>query len=219
MAYFRDAGFTAAKIKVGARRLQEDCALIETALDVLGSGAALAVDAMNSYQPGPARDAARTLEPYGLRWFEDVCDPLDYETHADLASMYAPPLSAGEALFSLSDARNLLRYGGLRKGHDVLTFDPVHSYGIAGFVEIVRHFQEAGWSRGQFQPHGGHLFGLHVAAGLALGGCECNPHNFQPFGGFSDGAVIQGGRIAPPEWLGIGCEARASLMDLFRTVF
>jgi L-alanine-DL-glutamate epimerase-like enolase superfamily enzyme len=217
MMNFRDAGFTTAKMKIG-RALHEDCARIEIALGVFGSGAALAADAMNSYQPDQARDVARAIEPYGLRWFEDVCDPLDYQTHTDLASMYAPPLSAGEAIFSLSDARNLLRYGGLRKEHDVLTFDPAHCYGIVGFVEIVRHFEEAGWSRSQFQPHGGHLFGLHVAAGLALGGCECNPHNFQPFGGFSDGAVINDGRISLPEWPGIGFEARARLMDLFRTL-
>lgn len=216
--YFRSLGLTSAKIKIGGMEIMKDCRRIETVLDVLGSGNLLAVDAMNSYAPDRALDVARTIEPYGLRWFEDICDPLDYETHANVAQSYRPPISAGEAIFSLADARNVLRYAGLRPGHDVLTFDPAHCYGVTEFVRIVRLFEEHGWSPTDFQPHGGHLYGLHVAAGLRLGGCECNPHNFQPFGGFADDTPIRQGFVSPPAIPGLGFESRASLMDLFRTL-
>ena len=79
----------------------------------------------------------------------------------------------------------MLRYGGLRPGHDVLTFDPAHCYGLSEFKRIINLFEAGGWSVRDFQPHGGHLYSLHLAAGLGLGGCECNPHNLQPFGGFA----------------------------------
>jgi D(-)-tartrate dehydratase len=215
--YFRSLGFTSAKIKIGAVDIASDCKRIEAVIGLFGRGD-LAVDAMNSYADDRALEVARAIEPYSLRWFEDICDPLDYETLATAARAYRPPLSAGEAMFSLADARNLQRYAGLRPGHDVLTFDPAHCYGITEFVRILRHFETQGWSSADFQPHGGHLYSLHVAAGLRLGGCECNPHNFQPFGGFSDCTTIRGGRASPPEAPGIGFETRAALINLLRSL-
>jgi hypothetical protein len=62
------------------------------------------------------------------------------------------------------------------------------------------------------------LYGLHVAAGLRLGGCECNPHNFQPFGGFSDYITIRDGCLSLPEAPGIGFETRTVLIDLLRSL-
>ena len=81
-------------------------------------------------------------------------------------------------------------------------------------MRIIGLFENSGWSKNEFQPHGGHLFGLHVAAGLGLGGCECNPHNFQPFGGFSDNQQIANGVTRPPDAPGIGFETRSALIDL-----
>src|SRR5256884_1632687 len=50
---------------------------------------------------------ARALAPYGLRWYEEPGDPLDYELQAKLADHYPGPMATGENLFSLQDARNL----------------------------------------------------------------------------------------------------------------
>lgn len=217
LAAFAVLGFTQAKIKIGALPLGDDLARIEAALDQFPADD-LAVDAMNSYGPDDLPEVAGALAPYGLRWFEDICDPLDYALHADTAAAYAPPIAAGEALFSAADARNLLRYGGLRPGHDVLVFDPTHCYGVPEYLRIIATMEEGGWSDGDFLPHGGHLFHLHLAAALDLGGCEANPHNFQPFGGFADDTWIDDGHAEPPEIPGIGFEARDSLIDLFRTL-
>lgn len=174
---FLDSGYKHVKIKIAGRTLSEDLRRIETALSLLGSGNSLAVDAMNRYTLPQALEAARALEPYNLRWFEDPMDPLDFEAHKELGESYAPPLAIGEATFSVPDARNLLRYAGLRSDRDRLIFDPAHCYGIPEFVRIVELFEAAGWSRKAFYPHGGHLFSLHVAAGLGLGGSEANPNS------------------------------------------
>ncbi|MDH3476330.1 MAG: mandelate racemase [Rhodospirillales bacterium] len=215
IAQHLDRGFTHVKIKIGGQPLGEDLARVEAALDLLPDGGRLAVDALNAYGREAALKTARHLSGYGLRWFEDVCDPLDYETHAEIARLYSPPIAAGEALFSLADARNLVRYAGLRPGHDVLVFDPVHCYGLPEYLRILKLVQAAGWSRRELQPHGGHLFSLHVAAALGLGGCEANPHNFQPFGGFADNAKVENGRVRPPAAPGIGFETRGALAGLF----
>jgi len=215
---FLDHGYTRVKIKIGGRSLAEDLERIEAVLSLLPGGDHLAVDAMNRYTPESAIQAAKALAPYSLRWLEDICDPLDFETHARIASAYDPPLAAGEALFSLADARNLIRYGGLRPGHDILLFDPVHCYGLPEYLRILAMLEGHGWSRATCQPHGGHLFSLHVAAALGLAGSESNPHNFQPFGGFADGAVVEDGSVHPPEAPGIGFETRSSLYKLFRSL-
>lgn len=215
---FLDRGHTHVKIKIGGLPLAEDLERIEAVLSLLPGADHLAVDAMNRYDPDQAVRAAHAMAPYGLRWFEDICDPLDFATHARIAELYPPPLAAGEALFSAADARNLARYGGLRADRDVLVFDPAHCYGLPGYLRIVRVMESAGWDRRAFQPHGGHLFSLHVAAALGLGGSEANPHNFQPFGGFADDAVVDGGRVRPPEAPGIGFETRSGLITLFRSL-
>lgn len=214
--FFKNLGLDCVKIKIGSATIDNDVKRIEAVLAIIGCDRKLAVDAMNSYGRTDAVAAAQAIESFDLAWFEDICDPLDYETHKHIAEIYRPPISAGEALFSRADARNLRLYGGLRPRHDVLTFDPVHCYGLPEYVRIVEDYEAHGWSRTDFQPHGGHLFGLHVAAGLGLGGCECNPRSFQPFGGFGDDDVIRRGMLSPPQVPGIGFETRASLIDLFR---
>jgi len=213
-----DNGYTHVKIKIGGRPVAEDLRRIDAVLSLLPGGDHLAVDAMNQYPPESGLQAAKALASYNLQWFEDICDPLDFETQAHIARAYDPPVAAGEALFSLADARNLIRYGGLRPDRDVLVFDPVHCYGLPEYLGIIQMLEEHGWSRTACRPHGGHLFCLHVAAALGLGGCESNPHSFQPFGGFADGAVIEDGSILPPEAPGIGFETRSALRNVFRSL-
>ncbi len=205
------------KIKIGGRPLSDDLRRIEAVLSLLPSRR-LAVDAMNRYSREGALAAARALEPFQLRWFEDLSDPLDFETQREIASCYARPIGIGEPTFSASDARNLIRYAGLRPDRDVLLFDPAHCYGLPEYLRIIRLFEDAGWNRGAFQPHGGHLYSLHLAAGLGLGGSEASEGIFQPFGGFSDGARVVDGFISPPEVPGIGFESRAGLIRLFRAL-
>src|SRR5262249_24800169 len=121
-------------------------------------------------------------------------------------------------LFSLAEARNLIRYGGLRPDRDLLVFDPVHTYGLPEYLRIVVLLESHGWPRSAFRPPGGHLFCLHVVAARGLGGAESNPLIFQPFGGFADDTVIDGGYARPPEAPGIGFETRASLARLVRSL-
>lgn len=169
------------KIKIGGAPLDHDLRRIEAAAGCLPGSEHLAVDAMNAYDPGMALAAATALARFGLWWFEDICDPLDFATHASVAARYAPPIAAGEALFSAAEAALLDRYAGLRRARDILLFDPVHCYGLPGYLRIIDTLTVAGWPRHAFWPHGGHLFSLHLVAALGLGGAEINPVAFHPF--------------------------------------
>ena len=213
-----DQGYTCVKIKIGSQPLADDLKRIDAAQKVLAGQAALAVDAMNAYDRADGLKAAAALVPFDIWWFEDVCDPLDFDTLAAVASAYPPPIAAGEALFSLAEARLLDRHGGLRRDRDVLVFDPVHCYGLTHYLKIVEALEGEGWPRRAFWPHGGHLFSLQVVAALGLGGSEVNPLCFQPFGGLGDAQPAAGGTAVLPEAAGIGFESKAALMDLFRAL-
>jgi D(-)-tartrate dehydratase len=208
-----DLGYQLLKIKVGHASVAADLRRIETVLRVVGDPERLAVDAMHAWG-GTETTVASALLPYRLRWLEDVGDPLDFAGLSVLAGLYDHPIAAGEALFSPGEAVLLHRHGGLRPHRDILVFDPVHCYGLRGYLSIVAELEGAGWPRSAFWPHGGHLFSLHVAAALGLGGAEVNPLAFQPFGGLDDDAVVESGYAAPPAAAGIGLERRAALQPL-----
>ncbi|KGM32230.1 enolase C-terminal domain-like protein [Inquilinus limosus] len=210
-----DLGYTRAKIKIGTAGPARDLRRIEVAAAALGGPGNLAVDAMNAYDGPAALEAAAALAPLGLWWFEDVCDPHDFPTQAAVTAAYPGPVASGEALFSAAEARLLARHGGLRPDRDILLFDPVHCYGLPGFLQIVDAMTAAGWPRRAFWPHGGHLFTLHVVAALGLGGAEVNPLCFHPFGGLGDDATVSDGLAGLPQLPGIGFESRAGLHRLF----
>jgi L-alanine-DL-glutamate epimerase-like enolase superfamily enzyme len=215
---FCDLGYRRAKIKIGGGPLAQDLKRIDAAARLLHCANHLAVDAMNSYTLASSVDAADALVPHGLWWFEDICDPLDFDNLAAVASRYAGPLAAGEALFSTAEAKLLDRYGGLRRDKDILLFDPVHCYGLPGYLQIIELLEARGWPRTAFWPHGGHLFCLHVAAALGLGGAEVNPLCFQPFGGYGDDMEVTDGAIQPPTVPGIGFELKRTLHDVFKSL-
>lgn len=215
---FKDQGYTRTKIKIGMTTLARDLQRIEAAQKLFSMKRSLAVDAIYAYDATSGPEAAKALTPHDLMWFEDVCDPLDFDTLASVAAQYDRPLAAGEALFSAAEAKLLDRLGGLRRDKDILLFDPVHCYGLPGYLQIIETLEALGWPRHAFWPHGGHLFCLHIASALGLGGAEVNPSSFGPFGGLSDGASLVDGNVSPPEAPGIGFETRADLWRLFATL-
>jgi len=213
MQGYRDAGYRLMKMKIGGAPLYEDLARIEAALEVAGDGDNLAVDANGGLDGEMAMAYAKALEPYGLAWFEEPVDPLDYQTHADVAQAFEGAIATGENLFSLIDAKNLLRHGGLRPERDWLQFDPSLIYGPSVFIDAVLMAEDMGWSRRRHGPHGGQQLGLHLTAGLQLGGTETYPLVFQPFGGFGDDAVIEDGTVRVSDAPGLGVETKSELYD------
>lgn len=215
IAAYLDAGYTTVKLKIGGADLQEDLRRIEAVIEVAGDGAHVAVDANGRFDLDRALAYGKAMEPYGLRWYEEPGDPLDFMLHATLSERYKPPLATGENIFSRQDAQNLLRYAGMRADRDVLQFDPALAYGLTELLRILPILSAHGFSPRNCMPHGGHQFALALASGLRLGGNESYPGVFAPFGGFADGTPVHDGFVAPCESPGIGIEQKASLMAVF----
>ena len=218
MESYLERGYTVVKMKIGGASLAEDCARIEAVLDVLGPGRQLAVDANGRFDLDTAIAYARALSQYPLFWYEEAGDPLDYELQARLADVYAGSMATGENLFSMQDARNLIRYGGMRPDRDWLQFDCALSYGLVEYLRTLAMLRGHRWSPRRCIPHGGHQMSLAIAAGLGLGGNESYPDLFQPYGGFPDGVRVVDGHVELPALPGIGFEGKADLIAEMRAV-
>jgi L-alanine-DL-glutamate epimerase-like enolase superfamily enzyme len=218
MQSYLDLGYSVVKMKIGGVELSQDLPRIEAVLKLLRKPDQLAVDANGRFDLKTALAYARALAPYRLRWYEEAGDPLDYDLQAKLSEFYEPPMATGENLFSVQDARNLIRYAGLRPDRDVLQFDCALSYGLVEYLRILDMLKEHGWSSAQCIPHGGHQMSLNIAAGLGLGGNESYPGIFQPFGGFADGIPVQDSYVRLPEIPGVGFEAKAELYSVMKTL-
>jgi L-alanine-DL-glutamate epimerase-like enolase superfamily enzyme len=211
MQSYLDRGYSVVKMKIGGASLSEDCQRIEAVLKMLAPGQRLAVDANGRFDLPTAIAYAKALAGYNLFWYEEAGDPLDYDLQAALAPHYAPPMATGENLFSMQDARNLIRYGGMRPDRDWLQFDCALSYGLVEYLRTLDMLKENGWSPSRCVPHGGHQMSLAIAAGLGLGGNESYPDLFQPYGGFPDVVKVENGFVNLPELPGIGFEGKADL--------
>ena len=218
MQGYLDLGYSVVKMKIGGAPLSEDLRRIEAVLKILKTPDQLAVDANGRFDLENAVAYAKALAPYGLRWYEEAGDPLDYQLQAKLASHYPGPMATGENLFSLQDARNLIRYAQMRSDRDILQFDCALSYGLVEYLRILGMLKEYGWSPVRCIPHGGHQMSLNIAAGLGLGGNESYPGIFQPFGGFADGIAVEDSYVKLPEIPGVGFEAKSEMFRVMKAL-
>jgi len=224
MKRYLGMGYSVVKMKIGGspgmplrEALLLDISRIEAVLKLLGGdGSRLCVDVNGRFGLHAALSYAAAIQGFGLRWYEEPLDPLDYSTHAMLAEHYGPPIATGENLFSMVDARNLIRHGGLRPDRDILQFDPALAYGLVEYLRTLAMLREHGWSPRRCVPHGGHQFALNIAVGLGLGGNESYPEVFAPFGGFADGVPVENSRVAMPQVPGVGFEAKNDLWAVLK---
>ena len=218
MRSYLDRGYAVVKMKIGGASLDEDLRRIESVLSVLGDGQRLCVDANGRFDLDAAISYAKALSQYNLFWYEEAGDPLDYELQATLRNYYANPMATGENLFSMQDARNLVRYGGMRADRDWLQFDCALSYGLVEYLRTLDMLRQHGWSPSRCVPHGGHQMSLNIAAGLGLGGNESYPDLFQPYGGFPDGVKVDNSFVTMPDLPGIGFEGKSDLIREMRAL-
>jgi L-alanine-DL-glutamate epimerase-like enolase superfamily enzyme len=218
MRSYLDRGYNVVKMKIGGAPLEEDRRRIEAVLQEIGHEARLAVDANGRFDLETGIAYAKMLREYPLFWYEEVGDPLDFALQAALSEFYPGPMATGENLFSHQDARNLLRYGGMRPDRDYLQFDCALSYGLVEYLRTLEVLEQFGWSPSCCIPHGGHQMSLNIAAGLGLGGNESYPDLFQPYGGFPDSVKVEDGHIVMPELPGIGFEGKSELIKVMRAL-
>lgn len=215
MQSYRDRGYRVCKMKIG-NSLEDDIPRIEAALEVVGEGRNLAVDANGRFDLDTAIAYAEAMRKYNLFWYEEAGDPLDFDLQRQLADHYPGPMATGENLFSHQDARNLLRYGGMRPDRDWLQIDCALSYGLVEYKRFLDLLPDYGFTNRNCIPHGGHQMSLNIAAGLGLGGNESYPDVFAPFGGFSDATPVEDSQVGLHQCSGVGFEEKQNLISTLR---
>ncbi len=213
---YLDMGFNAVKMKIGGASLAEDLSRIEAALQVVGDGKNLAVDANARFDTATAIEYGEAIAGYGLRWYEEPVGVLDFAALAELKAACTTPIATGENIFSFDDSRNLVRYGGLDASTDYLQMDPVLSYGLVEYLRTLDMLADSGWSPRRCVPHGGHQFGLQMAAGLGLMGNEAYPEVFEPFGRFAPEMTLRDGLVCLTDAPGIGYETIPQIYEILK---
>ena len=208
-------GHTRFKIKIGGTSIADDIKRIEAVFGALERDMSLAVDGNGTFDRHKTIGYLEALKPYPLAWIEEPVHPLDFELTRDIAAHSPIPIATGENLFSRDDARNLLRYGGLRKDRDVLQFDISLSYGIVEYLRILDDLGEQGWRRERCAPHAGHLLAMNAVAGLGLGLAEVAMDTTSLFGKLTADVPVSAGAATLPDAPGSGFER----MAIFSAVF
>src|SRR5437764_11846148 len=164
MRSYLDRGYNVVKMKIGGAPVSEDRARIEAVLKEIGKDAQLAVDANGRFDLETAIAYAKMLRDYPLFWYEEAGDPLDYALQAALAEFYPAPMATGENLFSHQDAKNLIRYGGMRPDRDWLQFDCALSYGLCEYQRTLAGVLTHGGRPTRCIRHRGHQMSPNTAA-------------------------------------------------------
>jgi len=203
------------KIKIGGANLASDIERIEAMFGLIEGGMSLAVDCNGTFDRDKTIRYLDALKPYPLAWIEEPVHPLDFQVYRDIAARSPIALATGENLFSCDDARNLLRYAGLRKERDVLQFDISLSYGIVEYLRILDRLDEHGWRRERCAPHAGHLLAMSAVAGLGLGLAEIAMDTSTLFGKLTVGVPLDDGVATLPDAPGTGFERLAIFPEVF----
>jgi L-alanine-DL-glutamate epimerase-like enolase superfamily enzyme len=129
---YRDAGFTAYKMRAGAdwRADVERAGLVREAI---GDEMDLMVDANQAWSVETAIEAASALAGLRLGWLEEPVDFEDFEGMARVRDTASMPIAAGETVYGPPPFRAMIAAGSV----DVLQPDLMRCGGISGFLEVV----------------------------------------------------------------------------------
>ena len=111
-AAIRDAGFVAAKMKVGLGP-ENDIRLAEAVREGVGPDYRFMVDANHCYTTSDAFHVGRALEELGAYWFEEPVAPEDLDGYRELRAGLKVNIAGGEAEFNRWGWRAILENRGL----------------------------------------------------------------------------------------------------------
>jgi L-alanine-DL-glutamate epimerase-like enolase superfamily enzyme len=128
-----DEGFSRVKMKIG-REPERDPARLSLAREAVGPATELFVDANGAFAREEALDwAERLVQGWDVRWFEEPVTSADFEGLRLVRERSSLDVAAGEYVYVLADARNLLE----ARAVDCLQADVTRCGGVTGFLEVA----------------------------------------------------------------------------------
>jgi L-alanine-DL-glutamate epimerase-like enolase superfamily enzyme len=138
LSSWADDGFSRVKMKIG-REPGRDPARLDAARAAIGD-AGLFVDANGAYDRGQALEWAERLAEWDVHWFEEPVSSADFQGLRAVRERTPIEVAAGEYVYVLADARNLLE----ARAVDCLQADVTRCGGITGFLQVAALAAERG---------------------------------------------------------------------------
>jgi L-alanine-DL-glutamate epimerase-like enolase superfamily enzyme len=143
-----EQGYPAVKIKVGRHSLEDDVRRIRLAMDVVGKGKRVMVDANQAFNRNEALRRGRVYQEMGCFWYEEPLPPQDMEGFALLAEQLDMRIATGENLNTKYAFHDLIA----RHAVDVVQPDNRRAGGVSEWMEIAAIADAAGL---ELASHGG----------------------------------------------------------------
>jgi L-alanine-DL-glutamate epimerase-like enolase superfamily enzyme len=127
-----EQGYQAVKIKVGRNGIEDDERRIRAALDIVGKGRRVMVDANQVFNRNEALRRGRVYQQMGCFWYEEPLPPQDMDGFAELARELDIRIATGENLNTKYAFADLIG----RNGADVIQPDNRRAGGVTEWMEI-----------------------------------------------------------------------------------
>lgn len=202
-----ECGFTAVKMSIGRKSLEEELAAIAAVSEAISNVAHLLVDAHGAYDAYTAIQLGREMQALGVYWLEDPLPPEDHTGFKMLSDALDMAIAAGETECNRYQFRDRLA----DRAVDILLPDVCRAGGISECLKIARlaDAYNVPWA-----AHVSMGSPIHIAASLHLAAatpnfliCEC-PTFQNPIGDnlLKRPLACKDGFFELPEGPGLGIE-------------
>jgi L-alanine-DL-glutamate epimerase-like enolase superfamily enzyme len=202
-----DEGYHAVKLRIGARRAEEDVERVRAVREAVGDGVRIMIDCNERLDLPTAHWVGARLADVGVYWLEEPLRSDDVAGHASLAAGVAVPVAVGEHLHGRFEFAAYLRAGAA----SVLQPDVPLTGGVTEWLRISAIAEAFG---AVLSPH--FLPELHVHLAAAVPNCTYIEHFPLIDDVLLETLPIKNGRVAPPERPGHGMLWNHDALDALR---
>jgi L-rhamnonate dehydratase len=160
-AKYKTEGFSGMKLRCGypltegTSGMKKNVEMVKVVRDTVGDDVNIMLEAYMGFNYAYARQFLKLLEPFNLRWAEELLLPDEIHNFAKLKQGTAIPLSGGEHEYTRFGFHDLLQANAL----DIFQFDTNR---VGGFTEAQKICTMAQMHGVEVIPHGGQMHNLHV---------------------------------------------------------
>lgn len=160
-AHYKSEGFTGMKLRCGypltegMAGMKKNVEMVKVVRETVGDDVDIMLEAYMGFNYAYAKRFLRELEPYNLRWAEELLLPDEIHNFAKLKQYTNIPLSGGEHEYTRFGFFDLIKADAL----DIFQFDTNR---VGGFTEAQKICTIAQLHGVEVIPHGGQMHNLHV---------------------------------------------------------
>ncbi|HVG16202.1 MAG TPA: enolase C-terminal domain-like protein [Chitinophagaceae bacterium] len=159
--HYKAEGFTGMKLRCGypmtegINGLKKNVEMVRVVREAVGDDVDIMLECYMGFNYAYSRRLLKELEPFNLRWVEEMLLPDEIHNFAKLKRETTIPLSGGEHEYSRYGFHDLLQTNAL----DIFQFDTNR---VGGFTEAQKICNMALVHGVEIIPHGGQMHNLHV---------------------------------------------------------